>query len=122
MAKILVVEDNDLNLKLFRDLLCVKEHEVLVSQEGHDAFDIAKENMPDLILMDIQLRGISGIDIVKELKNFPATSSIPVIAVTAFAMKNDEERFINEGCDMYLAKPLSIDALYNAIDKYVPSK
>lgn len=122
MAKILVVEDNDLNLKLFKDLLHVKGHEVLVSQEGHDAFDIAKNDMPDLILMDIQLRGISGIDIVKEIKSFPATSSIPVIAVTAFAMKNDEERFISEGCDMYLAKPLSIDALYNAINKYVPSK
>lgn len=122
MAKILVVEDNDLNLKLFRDLLSVKEHEVLISQEGHDAFDLAKDNMPDLILMDIQLRGISGIEIVKELKKDPGTSSIPVIAVTAFAMKNDEERFISEGCDMYLAKPLSIDDLYNAIDKYTARK
>lgn len=122
MAKILVVEDNDLNLKLFRDLLTVKEHEVLISQEGHDAFDLAKDNMPDLILMDIQLRGISGIDIVKRLKAYPGTSNIPVIAVTAFAMKNDEERFIDEGCDAYLAKPLSIDALYNTIDKYVERK
>jgi two-component system, cell cycle response regulator DivK len=119
MAKILVVEDNDLNLKLFRDLLSIKKYEVITSQEGHDAFDLAKDHMPDLILMDIQLRGISGIDIVKELKNNPSTASIPVIAVTAFAMKNDEERFIAEGCDMYLAKPLSIDALYAAINKYV---
>jgi len=119
MAKILVVEDNELNLKLFNDLLSAKNHEVLISQEGHDAFDLAKDNKPDLILMDIQLRGISGLDIVKELKNFPETSAIPVIAVTAFAMKNDEERFIAAGCDMYLAKPLSIDKLYDAISKYV---
>ncbi|MGV2432188.1 MAG UNVERIFIED_CONTAM: response regulator [Rickettsiaceae bacterium] len=119
MATILVVEDNDLNLKLFRDLLSIKNHNVIVSQEGFDALELAKLNMPDLILMDIQLRGISGIDIVKELKNSPQTSSIPVIAVTAFAMKDDEKRFLEQGCDMYLAKPLSIDTLYDAIDKYV---
>lgn len=119
MAKILVVEDNELNLKLFQDLLAVKKHDAIISQEGTDAFDLAKENIPDLILLDIQLNGISGIDIVRKLKTDPKTSDIPVIAVTAFAMKNDEQRFLSEGCDMYLAKPLSIDTFFNALDKYV---
>jgi two-component system cell cycle response regulator DivK len=119
MTKVLVVEDNDLNLKLFNDLLTARGYEVLISQEGHDAFDIAKDQMPELILLDIQLKTITGIDIVKRLKSYPKTAKIPVIAVTAHAMKNDKQRFLNAGCDMYLPKPLSIDSLYQAIDLYI---
>lgn len=119
MAKVLVVEDNELNLKLFCDLLSIKKHEVITSQAGHDAFQLAKDRQPDLILMDIQLNGISGLDIVKELKNSSDTSLIPIIAVTALAMKHDEEKIIAEGCDMYLSKPLSIEQLFDAIAKYI---
>jgi len=119
MAKILVVEDNELNLKLFCDLLTIKKHQVITSQEGHDAFQLAKDQQPDLILMDIQLNGISGTDIVHELKASIDTKSIPVIAVTAFAMKHDEEKIMSEGCDMYLSKPLSIEQLFEAIDRYL---
>jgi CheY-like chemotaxis protein len=119
MAKILVVEDNALNLKLFRDLLSLKNHEVISSQEGHDAFQLAKDQQPDLILMDIQLSGISGKDIIHELKASQQTQTIPVIAVTAFAMKNDEEKILADGFDMYLSKPLSINQLFDAVDKYL---
>jgi two-component system cell cycle response regulator DivK len=119
MAKILVVEDNELNLKLFCDLLSIKNHEVITSQEGSDAFQLAIDQKPDLILMDIQLSGISGTDIIKALKSYKDTKSIPVIAVTAFAMKHDEEKILSEGCDMYLSKPLSIDKLFEAVDKYL---
>lgn len=122
MTTILVVEDNDLNLKLFNDVLSLRNYKVLISQEGHDAFDIAKDNMPDVILLDIQLKTITGVEIVTRLKNYPKTAKIPVIAVTAHAMKNDQEKFLNAGCDMYLPKPLSIDALYNAIDQFIGKK
>lgn len=119
MTKILVVEDNDLNLKLFNDLLQVRGYDVLISQEGHDAFDIAKDHMPAIILLDIQLKTITGIDIVKRLKSYPKTAKIPVIAVTAHAMRNDKQKFLSAGCDEYLPKPLSIDSLYKTIDEYI---
>ena len=119
MAKVLVVEDNELNLKLFRDLLSIKNHEVVSSKEGHDAFELAKTESPELILMDIQLNGISGLDIIKELKGSLGTAHIPIIAVTAFAMKHDEIKIMESGCDMYLSKPLSIDQLFDAISRYI---
>ncbi|MEY3197114.1 MAG: hypothetical protein RLZZ59_482 [Pseudomonadota bacterium] len=119
MSKVLVVEDNELNLKLFHDLLKMKKHEVITSMEGTDAFDLAKSENPDLILMDIQLRGISGLEIIKALKAESTTSDIPIIAITAFAMKNDEEKIMQSGCDMYLAKPVSMDNFFNALSKYL---
>ncbi len=120
MSKVLIVEDNDLNLKLFYDLLKVKQCEVIISKNGVDVENIVLEEVPDLILMDIQLsKGISGIDLIKDLKKNAATKHIPIIAVTAFAMKTDEERIVASGCDMYLSKPVSIETFFQAIDKFL---
>jgi len=119
MRRVLVVEDNDLNLKLFRDLLTIKHCDVITSTEGHDAVAIAQSEHPDLILMDIQLSGISGIDIIKTLKSDADTSQIPIIAVTAFAMKQDEINIMQSGCDMYLSKPVSINQFFDAVAKYL---
>ena len=117
MRRVLVVEDNDLNLKLFHDLLAIKHCDVITSREGHDAVALAKSEHPDLILMDIQLSGISGIDIIKTLKSCADTSKIPIIAVTAFAMKQDEIKIMQSGCDMYLSKPVSINQFFDAVAK-----
>lgn len=120
MGKVLIVEDNDLNLKLFYDLLKVKECEVIISKNGVDVENITLKEKPDLILMDIQLGGgISGIDLIRDLKKNKDTKQIPIIAITAFAMKTDEERILESGCDMYLSKPVSIETFFQAIDKFL---
>lgn len=119
MSRVLIVEDNDLNLKLFHDLLMIQNFEVISSKDGKGVVAIAENEHPDLILMDIQLNGISGIDLIKELKKTPSTSKIPIIAVTAFAMKNDEVKITESGCDMYLSKPVSIDHFFAALHKFI---
>lgn len=119
MRRVLIVEDNDLNLKLFHDLLTIKHYDIITSREGHDAVDLARSQHPDLILMDIQLGGISGLDIIKALKGAPDTSKIPIIAVTAFAMKQDEIKIMESGCDMYISKPVSINQFFDAVAKFL---
>jgi len=119
MSKVLIVEDNELNLKLFRDLLTIQEHDVVASKDGLDIMDITTSEKPDLILMDIQLNGISGIDLIKELKDSNSTKHIPIIAITAFAMKSDETRISNSGCDMYISKPVSIENFFKAVNRFI---
>jgi len=120
MHKVLIVEDNELNLKLFHDLITIQQCEVIISRDGIGVKNIAESQAPDLILMDIQLNnGISGIDIIKELKASPTTAKIPIIAITAFAMTNDEKRISASGCDMYLSKPVSIDLFFQALNKFI---
>jgi len=119
MAKVLVVEDNELNLKLFCDLLMLKRHEVIVSKDGFNIVNIAIEQLPELVLMDIQLADISGIDLIKALKNNPQTRRIPIIVITAFAMKNEVIRISESGCDLYLSKPVSIDNFFFSIEKFI---
>ncbi|MRG72896.1 response regulator [Alphaproteobacteria bacterium HT1-32] len=106
--KILIVEDNELNMKLFNDLLQAHGYETLQSKDGKEALKLARDNMPDLILMDIQLPEISGLEITRMLKEDPGLKHIPVIAVTAFAMKGDEEKIREGGCEGYIAKPISV--------------
>ena len=105
---VLVVEDNELNMKLFRDLLEAQDYQVLETREGLQALTLARQHRPDLILMDIQLPEISGLEVTKWLKEDEDLSPIPVIAVTAFAMKGDEERIREGGCEAYLSKPISV--------------
>jgi len=119
MGRVLIVEDNELNLKLFHDLLVIQNYDVITSRDGKGIVDIVNQQKPDLILMDIQLNGISGIDIIKNLKANNKTSNIPIIAITAFAMKNDEEKISESGCDMYLSKPVSIDHFFLALNKFM---
>lgn len=123
MDKVLVVEDNELNLKLFQDLLLTQNLKIIASRDGKDITKITEREMPKLILMDIQLNGISGIDLIKELKSNAKTKHIPIISVTAFAMKNDEARVAASGCDLYLSKPVSIDSFFEAVNKFIkPNK
>ena len=120
MAKtVLIVEDNDLNMKLFNDLLQAHGYDTLQTMDGRDAVQIARENTPDLILMDIQLPEISGLEVTKMLKADEDLKHIPVIAVTAFAMKGDEEKIREGGCDGYLAKPISVPVFLETIAKFL---
>ncbi len=116
---VLVVEDNELNMKLFNDLLEAHGYRVLQTRDGLSALDIAKRERPDLILMDIQLPEVSGIEVTKWLKEDDSLRSIPVIAVTAFAMKGDEEKIREGGCEAYISKPISVVSFLQTIDSFL---
>ncbi len=105
--KVLIVEDNELNMKLFHDLLEAHGYETIGTRNGIEALDLARKHRPDLVLMDIQLPEVSGLEVTKWLKDDPELKIIPVVAVTAFAMKGDEERIREGGCEAYLSKPIS---------------
>lgn len=105
---ILIVEDNELNMKLFHDLLEAHGYRVIEARTGPQGLAAARAESPDLILMDIQLPEISGLQVTQEIVKDPAIAHIPVIAVTAFAMKGDEERIRAGGCRDYIAKPISV--------------
>jgi two-component system cell cycle response regulator DivK len=116
---VLIVEDNELNMKLFHDLLDAHGYRTLQTRNGMDALKIARESRPDLILMDIQLPEISGLEVTKWLKDDEDLRDIPVIAVTAFAMKGDEERIRQGGCEAYISKPISIATFLETVRKYL---
>lgn len=120
MAKrILVVEDNDLNRKLFCDVLTANGFEVDPVADGEDVLETARSTTPDLIIMDIQLPGVSGVDLIEAAKRDTTLAEIPVLAVTAFAGKGDEERIRSAGAAGYLAKPVSIMPFMNAVNELV---
>ncbi|MEP6827649.1 MAG: response regulator [Aestuariivirga sp.] len=116
---VLVVEDNELNMKLFNDLLEAHGYNVVQTRDGLKALDLARTHKPDLILMDIQLPEVSGIEITKWLKEDDALRSIPVIAVTAFAMKGDEQKIREGGCEAYISKPISVINFLQTIDGFL---
>jgi two-component system, cell cycle response regulator DivK len=116
---VLVVEDNELNMKLFNDLLEAHGYGVIQTRDGLSALDLAREHMPDLILMDIQLPEVSGIEVTKWLKEDDQLRSIPVIAVTAFAMKGDEQKIREGGCEAYVSKPISVISFLKTIDSFI---
>ncbi len=117
--KILIVEDNELNMKLLNDLLAAHGYQTLPTRDGLEALDIARRESPDLIIMDIQLPGISGLEVTKMIKDDESTKSIPVIAVTAFAMKGDENKIREGGCEAYVAKPIRIDELVGVVQTFL---
>ena len=120
MAKsILIVEDNELNMKLFNDLLQAKGYEVIQTHNGMDALDLARAHKPDLILMDIQLPEVSGLEVTKWIKEDESINKIPIIAVTAFAMKGDEDRIRQGGCEAYISKPISVGPFLETIQFYI---
>lgn len=119
VKKILIVEDNELNLKLFKDLLEAQGYTVVETRDGLEALQLARDSMPDLILMDIQLHGVSGFDIIQKIKAEEAMKDIPIIAVTAFAMKDDKERILESGCEAYIAKPISIGPFLEVIEEFL---
>ncbi|MDE0538867.1 MAG: response regulator [Rhodospirillales bacterium] len=116
---VLIVEDNELNMKLLNDLLQANGYDTLQTGDGFEAVELTRSRRPDLILMDIQLPKISGLDVVKRLKDDEDTAHIPVIAVTALAMKGDEEKFRGAGCDGYIAKPISVPAFLETVAAFL---
>ncbi|PJB72726.1 MAG: two-component system response regulator [Alphaproteobacteria bacterium CG_4_9_14_3_um_filter_47_13] len=117
--KILIVEDNELNMKLFHDLLEAHGFETLETKNGNEVLDIVRKNKPDLILMDIQLPEVSGLDVTRWIKADDELRHIPVIAVTAFAMKGDEQKIREGGCEDYISKPISVTGFIEVIEKYL---
>lgn len=117
--KVLIVEDNELNMKLFNDLLEAHGYQTVGTRNGIDAMDLARQHRPDLILMDIQLPEVSGLEVTKWLKDDSELKAIPVVAVTAFAMKGDEERIREGGCEAYLSKPISVGKFIETIRHFL---
>ena len=120
MAKtVLIVEDNELNMKLFHDLLEAHGYQTLQTRTGIEALELARAHRPDLILMDIQLPEVSGLEVTKWIKEDDDLKTIPVIAVTAFAMKGDEERIRQGGCEAYISKPISVAKFLETVRSYL---
>src|SRR5476649_1700100 len=117
--KVLIVEDNELNMKLFHDLLEAQGYETLQTREGLQALKLARLHRPDLILMDIQLPEVSGLEVTKWIKEDDELRAIPIIAVTAFAMKGDEEKIREGGCEAYIAKPISVANFLETIERFL---
>jgi len=117
--RILVVEDNELNMKLLNDVLEAHGYDVMSTPRGGVALEWARQYRPDLILMDLQLPDVSGLDATRQLKADPHTRDIPVIAVTAFAMAGDEKRALDSGCDAYVAKPIVLKSFINLIAGFI---
>ncbi|OGS96136.1 MAG: response regulator receiver protein [Gallionellales bacterium RBG_16_56_9] len=122
MATILIVEDNPANMKLATAILENAGHTVLQAENAPDGIALARANAPGLILMDIQLPGMNGLEAIAILKEDPATRAIPVIALTAFAMKDEEGKIRASGCDSYLAKPFHYKELLAAVDRLLGNK
>jgi two-component system cell cycle response regulator DivK len=117
--KVLIVEDNDLNMKLFNDLLVAHGYGTLQTRDGIEALALARQDRPDLILMDIQLPEISGLQVTQWIKEDDDLRMIPLIAVTAFAMKGDEEKIRDGGCEAYIAKPISVASFLRTVEQFL---
>ena len=117
--KVLIVEDNDLNMKLFNDLLVAHGYGTLQTRDGIEALALARKHHPDLILMDIQLPEISGLQVTQWIKEDDDLRMIPVIPVTAFAMKGDEEKIRDGGCEAYIAKPISVASFLRTVEQFL---
>ncbi len=116
---ILIVEDNELNMKLFHDLLSAQGHRIVQTADGATALEAARRERPDLILMDIQLPEISGLEVTKWIKEDESLRHIPVVAVTAFAMKGDEEKIRDGGCEAYISKPISVPKFLATVNQFL---
>jgi len=120
MAKtVLIVEDNELNMKLFNDLLEAHGYATIQTRNGMEGLDLARAHRPDLILMDIQLPEVSGLQVTQWIKEDPSLRHIPVIAITAFAMKGDEEKIRQGGCEAYLSKPISVVKFLETVRNFI---
>ncbi len=117
--KVLIVEDNELNMKLFNDLLVAHGYGTLQTKDGVEAIALARQHRPDLILMDIQLPEVSGLQVTQWIKEDDDLRTIPIIAVTAFAMKGDEEKIRDGGCEAYIAKPISVASFLRTVERFL---
>jgi two-component system cell cycle response regulator DivK len=119
---VMIVEDNELNMKLFNDLLEAHGYATVQTKNGVEAVKLAREHKPDLILMDIQLPEVSGLQVTQWLKDDPDVAHIPVVAITAFAMKGDEEKIRQGGCEAYLSKPISVVKFLETVRNFIGDK
>lgn len=119
MSGILIVEDNDKNLKLVRDVLQAKGYETLEAGTAEDGLAIARDKAPDLILMDIQLPGMSGIEALKALRADPVTSALPVVAITASVMQQDRQEIMQAGFNGFIEKPINLRGLLDTVQKTI---
>ena len=118
--RILIVEDNELDVKLLKDILETREYETLQTGDGLEAISLALAHLPDLILMDIQLPEISGLEVTRRLRGDNRSRHIPIVAVTAFAMGWDEREALDSGCDAYLSKPITILGFLRTVESFLP--
>ncbi|MEA2239604.1 MAG: two-component system, cell cycle response regulator [Thermoanaerobaculia bacterium] len=119
-ARVLVVEDNDMNMQLVEYLLEEGGYQIVKAASGEDALSIARGGEPvDLILMDIHLPGIDGLSVVREMKTDERTKTIPILALTAHAMRGDRDRFLDAGCDGYISKPIDVKTFLTSIRQYL---
>ena len=116
---VMIIEDHDICAGLLTNLLRAKGYEVIHLVDGKNLIKLANEHLPDLFIMDIQLPGLSGLELTKQLKAAETLNHIPVIAVTAFAMKGDREKCLNAGCDDYIAKPISVPGFIETVERYL---
>jgi two-component system cell cycle response regulator DivK len=116
---ILIVEDNELNMKIFHDLLEAHGYNILQTRDGMEALKLASHHKPDLILMDIQLPDVSGLEVTKWIKEHDDLKAIPIVAVTALATRGDKERIRAGGCDAYIAKPFSIRNFIDTVERLI---
>ena len=116
--RILVVEDNEKNMKLFRDVLVATGYRTLEATTGGEAVDMASEHTPDLVLMDIQLPDLDGVEALRRLRADPRTATIPIVALTAQAMRGDRERFLASGFDGYVSKPVNVRDLIETVRQH----
>ena len=119
---VLIVEDNELNMKLFNDLLEAHGYETVQTRNGVEAVELTRRHMPNLILMDIQLPEVSGLQVTQWIKDDEDLRHIPVVAITAFAMKGDEEKIRQGGCEAYLSKPISVVKFLETVRNYLGDK
>ena len=116
---VLIIEDNELNMKLVRSMLQLGQYQVLEAVDAEDGIQLARKQLPNLILMDIQLPGMDGLEATRLIKNDPDLSHIPVIALTSYAMRGDEERAILAGCSGYMAKPIDTRNFLDILSEYL---
>jgi CheY-like chemotaxis protein len=119
MPTVLVVEDNEMNMQLVEYLLEEGGFQILKASSGEEALKLTNENVPDLILMDIHLPGMDGLSVVKRMKESDRTSRIPILALTAHAMRGDRDRFLQAGCDGYISKPIDVKTFVPSIQRYI---
>ncbi len=119
MKKILIVDDELLNVKLAKAAMEALGHQIIEAYDGNQGIEVARKESPDLILMDIQMPEIDGIEAMKRIKKISSLRNVPIIAYTAFAMRGDKERLLSEGFDDYLAKPVTVENIVAVVNKFL---
>jgi CheY-like chemotaxis protein len=121
MATVLVVEDNEMNMQLVEYLLEEGGFDILKASSGEEALQLTHDQTPDLVLMDIHLPGMDGLSVVRQMKEDSRTKMIPILALTAHAMRGDRDRFLQAGCDGYISKPIDVKTFVPSIQRYIRS-